>query len=371
MNLLSYIIWNGSPDIFSVGPITLRWYGLLFALGFLLSQQILYYIYKKEGKPEKDVDTLTIYMVIATIIGARLGHVFFYEPARYLANPIDIIKIWEGGLASHGAGVGIFIALWLYARKNRPGQSYLQVLDRIAILVALTGALIRLGNFANSEIIGKETTAGYGVVFTRNVTELLQRDPEVEKISYQSSDGAPNEAGYKPIKILVEFEADRQSEQELHMYMTSRFYDRIIYNTYINEHINQSTPIQYFLAKQDNGRYAAVVHTNAIARHPAQLYESISCLLLFILLYWMWNRQKENLPAGRIFGTFMIILWTLRFLYEYLKEVQVDTEISFINTYGINYGQLYSIPFVIFGIVVLVLSFRSGTQGPAINEKNS
>lgn len=371
MNLLSYIIWNGSPEIFSIGPVTLRWYGLLFAIGFLLSQQILYYIYKKEGKPEKDVDTLTIYMVIATIIGARLGHVLFYEPERYFANPIDILKIWEGGLASHGAAVGILFALWLYARKKKPGQSYLQVLDRIVILVALTGALIRLGNFFNSEIIGKETSAGYGVVFVRNVTEILQRDPEVKKISYQSSSGAPNESGYKPIKLLIEFNADRQSEQELHMYMTSRFYDRLIYNTYINEHINQSTPIKYIIAKQDDGNYAALVETNAIARHPAQLYESISCILLFVLLYWMWSRQKQNLPPGRIFGTFMIILWSLRFIYEYLKEVQVPAELSFIDTYGINYGQLYSIPLVIVGIIVLVFSFKQNSKDTVINEKNS
>src|SRR5688572_10476468 len=158
MNLFSYIIWNASPDIFTLPipfidkELTLRWYGLLFALGFLISQQILYYIFKKEGKPEKDVDTLTIYMVIATVIGARLGHVLFYEPERYLSNPIDILKIWEGGLASHGATVGILFALWLYSRKSykimsddgksvlkvtrRPNQSYLHTLDRIVILVA-------------------------------------------------------------------------------------------------------------------------------------------------------------------------------------------------------------------------------------------
>jgi phosphatidylglycerol:prolipoprotein diacylglycerol transferase len=187
MNLLSYIIWNGSPEIFTIPipfldtQITLRWYGLLFALGFLVGQQILYYIFKKEGKPEKDVDTLTIYMVIATVIGARLGHVLFYEPERYLSNPLDILKIWEGGLASHGAAVGILFALWLYARKKNPGQNYLQTLDRIVILVALTGALIRLGNFYNSEIIGKPTHNDNGVVFARNVTEVLKGDESIKK----------------------------------------------------------------------------------------------------------------------------------------------------------------------------------------------
>lgn len=362
MNLFSYIIWNASPDIFTLGPITLRWYGLLFALGFLLSQQILYYMFKKEGKPEKDVDTLTIYMVIATIIGARLGHVFFYEPARYLANPIDIFKIWEGGLASHGAAVGIFIALWLYSRKRKPGQSYFQTLDRIAILVALTGALIRFGNFYNSEIVGKPTMTNSGVVFARNVTHVLESDPVVEKISYMAIDTAVSSQSFPPLKILVEFQPDKQDKELLHAYINGRFHDKLLYSGAVREHISVSSPFPYKLGQDKVGRYAAIIEVQAVPRHPAQLYESISCVLLFALLYWMWYRKKEALQPGRIFGVFMIILFTLRFLYEYLKEAQVDTEIDFINAYGINYGQLYSIPMVIFGIVVLILSFRKTQQ---------
>ena len=165
MNMISYIIWNGSPEIFSIGSFALRWYGLLFALGFLISQQLLYYIHRKEGKPEKDVETLTIYMVVATIIGARLGHVIFYQPDMIWTDPLGVFLPFQfspsfkftglQGLASHGGALGIFFALWLYSRKKKPGQSYLQILDRIAILVALTGCLIRFGNFFNSEIIGK------------------------------------------------------------------------------------------------------------------------------------------------------------------------------------------------------------------------
>ncbi|MDH4058387.1 MAG: prolipoprotein diacylglyceryl transferase [Cyclobacteriaceae bacterium] len=358
MNLLSYIFWNVNPDIFTIGPVTPRWYGLLFALGFLLSQQILYYIFKKEGKPEKDVDTLTIYMVIATIIGARLGHVFFYEPQRYLANPIDIFKIWEGGLASHGAAVGIFVALWLYSRKKKAGQSYLQTLDRIAILVALTGALIRFGNFYNSEIIGKQTLTDYGVVFARGVTETLESDQVVEKVSFIKADTTISDYPYPPIKILVEFNLENQDPQILNAYINSRLNQKLVYSSRVREHINISTPFNYKLGQDEIGRYAAIIDAFAVPRHPAQLYESISCVFLFVLLFWMWYRKQNNLAPGRIFGTFMIILWVLRFLYEYLKEVQVDAEIDFINAYGINYGQLYSIPMVLFGIFVLVLSFR-------------
>jgi phosphatidylglycerol---prolipoprotein diacylglyceryl transferase len=369
MNLLSYIIWNGSPEIFTLGPVTLRWYGLLFALGFLLSQQILYYIFKQEGKPEKDVDTLTIYMVLATIVGARLGHVLFYEPERYLSNPLDILKIWEGGLASHGAAVGILFALWLYSRKNKPGQSYLQTLDRIVILVALTGALIRLGNFFNSEILGEPTQAGYGIVFTRNVSEILERDEYIDNVRYLQGNGDVNEAGYPALKILVEFSRDKQNPNELEAYITSRLSDRLVNNRYVTEHISQLNEVDYQLAQDETGRYSAIINTFAIPRHAAQLYESISCLLLFALLLWLWFRQKATIPTGRIFGIFLIVCFGLRFLYEYLKEVQVDTEYDFIATYGINYGQLYSIPLVLLGIFVLVHSFRnSGPEKSAQNQ---
>jgi phosphatidylglycerol:prolipoprotein diacylglycerol transferase len=358
MNLISYIIWNGSPDIFSVGPVTLRWYGLLFALGFLISQQLLYYIFKQEGKPEKDVDTLTIYMVIATIVGARLGHVFFYEPARYLSNPLDILKIWEGGLASHGAAVGILFALWLYSRKNKPGQSWLQTVDRIVILVALTGALIRLGNFYNSEIIGKPTFSDSGIVFARHVTEVLMSDKIIDKVSYVPVEGELNEHGYAPIKILVEFSRDNQNEQELNSYLNGRLYSRLLSSIYITEHISQTGQFQYELGQDESGRYAAVITTYAIPRHPAQLYEAISCLLLFALLFWLWSRKKQDLEPGRLLGIFLIVCFGLRFLYEYLKEVQVPEEIEFISRYGINYGQLYSIPLVILGIIILAISFK-------------
>ncbi len=162
--MLQYINWDVSPDILSTEYFTIRWYGLLFALGFLIGQQILFYIFKKEGKPQSDVETLTVYMVIATVIGARLGHCLFYEPDYYLSNPIEILKIWEGGLASHGATVGILFALYLYARKKKD-QSYFWVVDRIVITVALAGMLIRLGNLMNSEIYGHETTLPWGFIF--------------------------------------------------------------------------------------------------------------------------------------------------------------------------------------------------------------
>jgi phosphatidylglycerol---prolipoprotein diacylglyceryl transferase len=363
MTTLSYIIWNASPDIFTLPipvidkELTLRWYGLLFALGFLISQQLLYYIFKKEGKPEKDVDTLTIYMVIATIVGARLGHVLFYEPARYFANPIDILKVWEGGLASHGGAAGILIALWLYARKKKPGQNYLQTLDRIVILVALTGALIRFGNMMNSEIIGKPTESSYGVVFARTATEVLKSDNFITNVQYVKNDSLPAKDGLQPIKILLEFAKNEGSTLEEHeRYMRSNV-NYYLNNQYVKEHISQTGPLDYKLSQDETGTYYAIVDTYAIARHPAQLYESISCVLLFALLFWMWHSGKGQLAEGRLFGIFLIVCFGLRFVWEFMKEVQVDFEVGM----PLNMGQILSIPLVLFGIFMVIRSFRKET----------
>jgi prolipoprotein diacylglyceryl transferase len=155
-----------SPEIFRIGSFAIRWYGLLFASAFLFGYIIMLRIFRNENLTEALLDKLTIYMAVGTIVGARLGHCFFYEPAYYLANPLEILKIWHGGLASHGAAIGILTALWLFCRKEK--KEYTWVLDRIAIVVALSGVFIRMGNLMNSEIYGVETTVPWGFVFLRN-----------------------------------------------------------------------------------------------------------------------------------------------------------------------------------------------------------
>ena len=137
MHFFSYFIWNANPELFSIGSFSLRWYGLLFALGFIISQQFLYYIYRKEGKPVKDIDTLTVWMVIATIVGARLGHVLFYEPEKYLADPIQIFMIRKGGLASHGAAVGILLIIWVYCRYEVRFKGIKLIRRKINIILEL------------------------------------------------------------------------------------------------------------------------------------------------------------------------------------------------------------------------------------------
>jgi phosphatidylglycerol:prolipoprotein diacylglycerol transferase len=363
MAMLNFIIWNGSPEIFSAGTFALRWYGLFFALGFLISQQILYYMYRKEGKPEKDVDTLTIYMVVATIIGARLGHVIFYQPEIIWEDPLAIFLPFEfspfrftglQGLASHGATIGILFALWLYSRKKKPGQNYLQVVDRIVILVALTGALIRLGNFFNSEIIGKPTDKAFGVVFVNRLTEAMedrQGDREIiESIVYHKNDSIPEGAnGRIPLSVYVFF---KKGIQEIEARDIMDHAQSISYR--LDEFFDPTGDVEYGIAPQKDGTLAARLNVVGISRHPAQLYESISCVFLFIFLFAIWARYKENLPAGRLLGIFLIVCFGLRFLYEFLKENQE----AFEDKLPLNMGQILSIPLIIAGIFILLYSFR-------------
>jgi phosphatidylglycerol---prolipoprotein diacylglyceryl transferase len=162
-----YITWNVNPDILHLGPLTVRWYGLLFAMAFLVGYKIMEYVYKTEKIPVKEVDRLSLYMILGVVIGARLGHVLFYQPDYYLAHPLEILKIWEGGLASHGAAIGILIAMYLYTRKG-PVNSFMWILDRIILTVPIGGFFVRMGNLMNSEIYGHTTTLPWGFIFVRD-----------------------------------------------------------------------------------------------------------------------------------------------------------------------------------------------------------
>ena len=164
--LFQIVPWDVNPEIFRIGSFAVRWYGLLFASSFFFGYIIMNKIFRNENLAEDVLDRLTIYMAIGVIAGARIGHCLFYEPAYYLQNPLEILMIWHGGLASHGASIGILLALWMFKKKEK--KEYLWILDRIAIVVALSGFFIRMGNLMNSEIYGVETTVPWGFVFLRN-----------------------------------------------------------------------------------------------------------------------------------------------------------------------------------------------------------
>lgn len=266
--MLGFITWEPSPEIFSVGGFSVRWYGLLFASSFIFGYIIFLRFFKKEGIPVKLLDELTTYMIIGTILGARLGHVFFYEPAWYLSHPIKILEVWEGGLASHGAAVGIIIALLLFSHfKKKP---FLWVMDRIVIVVALAGFFIRMGNLMNSEIYGNVTSLPWGFYFPRSLSPGEMMQPH----------------------------------------------------------------------------------------HPTQIYEGLSYLLIFFLLRWYYYKEDGKPVYGMLFGIFLVLVFGMRFLIEFIKEPQVDFE----RGMCLNMGQLLSIPFIIAGIVFLVFARRKKTQ---------
>ena len=179
------IIWDVNPVLFEIGKMSVRWYGLLFAMGFVFGIIIITKMFKSEGVNQDWVDSLFLYVVIGTVIGARLGHVIFYDWSYYKDNLDEIIKIWHGGLASHGGGLGIFIALWLWSRKYSK-KPMLWVMDRVAVPVALAGMFIRLGNLVNSEIIGMPTDLPWAFTFVS--FDNLPRHPSqlYEAIAYLS-----------------------------------------------------------------------------------------------------------------------------------------------------------------------------------------
>ncbi len=174
MHLPLIIHWNPHPEIWP-GVLPVRWYGLLFMSGFVLGYQILKRFWIKENRRPVDLDDLALYVGLGTILGARLGHCLFYEPAYYLGHPLDILKVWQGGLASHGAAILIPIALLGYVRRN-PTYSFWWIIDRLVVVVALAGGLIRLGNLMNSEIVGAPTDLPWGFVFER-LKEGFPRHP--------------------------------------------------------------------------------------------------------------------------------------------------------------------------------------------------
>lgn len=257
---MQHLIWTVDPIFIELGFLKIRWYGLMFASGFVFSYLTMQWIYQREGKNLEDLDTLLWYMAVATIVGARLGHTLLYDPAYYLAHPLKILAIWEGGLASHGATVGILTALYFYGRKT--GDSYLWLLDRVPIPTALAGCFIRVGNFFNSEILGTPTDSAWGVVFAR---------------------------------------------------------------------------------------------VDSLPRHPVQLYEAASYLLIYGITLLIYKKTSDKPLQGFVFGCYFTLLFLVRFLLENFKTEQAMYD----NGLMFTTGQLLSIPFMLLGVGFIIWSLKN------------
>lgn len=178
-----FVHWDVNPTFFSIGTLEIRYYGLLWAVAFAVSALLFHNMIRREGYSEKMFDSIFWYGTISTVVGARLGHCLFYEPMTYLSNPLEILDIREGGLASHGAAVGLLVGLWLFSRRNK--MPYIWSLDRIGLAATIGGAAVRIGNLMNSEIYGTETDLPWGFIFVRNGETMPMHPTQIyEALAY-------------------------------------------------------------------------------------------------------------------------------------------------------------------------------------------
>lgn len=372
--MLNFIIWNGSPIVFSIGPFVLRWYILLFILGFFVARFLLAHIYKKEGKPSSDLEALTIYILIAAVIGVRLGYVLFYEPNTILTKPLEIFLPFQfqpsfrftgiERLSGYGGVLAVMAVIWLYSRKGNPVQNYLQVLDRALIAIALTAVFIGIGNFFNSEITGKPTNSKSGVVFVRPVTDgllklpcCIMRNPggvnPLQDVQVKPDSALqPKVAGHSAV-LLYLFYKPGATEQLVKEFLIGDV-KTFLYDNSQYMYESGEEPLHYTIFQESADVFTGRVRTTGIARHPVQLYEAACYLLLFITMFVIWNKGKGLTPGGRISGIFLIFFAVFNFILGFLKEPQALFE----STMALSMGQIISIVMLIVGLVVLRVSFQ-------------
>ncbi len=308
--ILSKIIWNPVEGI-DLGFFVIRFYSLMFVIAFSLGWFLMKKIYIRENISIEKLDSIFIYAVIATLLGARLGHVFFYDWDHYKNNLLEILLPFRfkpefeftgfQGLASHGAAIGMIIAMYYYS-KNVIQKHILWVLDRIVLPVSFGAIFVRLGNFFNSEIIGKSSgDSAFGVKFVRD---------GVSKAHVVQETGIQN--------------------------------------------VNEA-----YSALVNNSKFSNLLDTVPY-RHPAQLYEAFGYIFVAIILwviYWKTDKRNNN---GFLFGTFLVLLWTVRFLVEFVKKSQGGFEDALGES--LSTGQWLSIPFIIAGLYFII---RSGKKASA------
>ncbi len=293
MNILLSINWNFNPDIFKIGSFPIKYYSLMYVLAFVLGLQIMKRIFKKDGVSLDKLDPLFIYTVVAMLIGARVGHYLFYEENYTLAEVFLPFKLhpfeYTGfrGLASHGAAIGIILAMFIYSKRILK-KPVLWILDRIVIPTALGAIFVRLGNLFNSEIVGKETHSDFGFKFIRN---------DINEYDAMRITGAKS---------------------------VNRAYDLIAHSARFKE----------ALAEVPN-------------RYPTQLYEALGYFITFLILWYVYWKTGKKQRLGYLFGLFMVLLWSIRFFIEFYKEWQGGIETLF--AINLNTGQLLSIPLVLIG----------------------
>jgi len=364
---LNAIVWNVDPEILPLGSLSLRWYGLLFALGFVFGYIIFQNIFKREKISYDLLDKLLVYMAIGTVVGARLGHCLFYDPHYYLSHPVEILKVWEGGLASHGAAIGILIALGLFVIKYK--FSYVWVLDRMVIVVALAGALIRTGNLMNSEIYGISTKSTKGFVFPHDLTRDLIRSKVVEKVSYRAEKDSPVVMErFIPITMDITLKKQLQDTSAIANFMHFEVARLLATNPGKEEtdyYFPAGQKLQYSISRNAERHPVVTTTIYGVPKYPTQIMEAGSYLLIFLLLYGLYLRFGTSAYKGLSLSLFFILVFGARFGIEYIKELQS----AFEATLPLDMGQLLSIPFILAGFIILILAVVIKKPSIAHNNK--
>ncbi|MFO7655899.1 MAG: prolipoprotein diacylglyceryl transferase [Bacteroidales bacterium] len=360
--MLNFIIWNIKPQLLNLGVFELRYYSLLFAAGFVAGYIIIFRMLKREGLDTAILEKLTIYVVISTIIGARLGHCLFYEFDYYILHPLEMILPWKGtigkdfrftgyqGLASHGAAVGIPIGIYLFSRKTK--MSYLYTIDKIAIVVALAAVMIRTGNLMNSEIYGRISKNQSGFVFVNDLNSLVSKEDFIKKIGYtKTGNDSIVIANAVPLELNIEFSnkvrdeitVKRFAELLLKKYLNRNFYELDVFHP-------DPSVMKYDILRPDRN-FVLTARVFAYPRYPTQILEAGAYLLIFLLLLWIYYRKSRGIKDGFYIGLFLVLIFLARFIIEFIKE---DQE-AFESGMALNMGQWLSIPLVIFGLVLVYL----------------
>lgn len=366
-----YIIWNAKPQLLDLGTFEIRYYSLLFALAFIIGYSIGLKMFKKEGYSQQLLDKLFIYVVLSTIIGARLGHCLFYEFDYYKNHILEIFLPWRGkigedfrftgyqGLASHGAAIGVLIGIYLFYKKTK--ISYLWTLDKLAIVFALGGSFVRLGNLMNSEIYGRPTNSNKGFVFVHDFTKSLQHYNEklVKTIDYQKVNDSYNQ-NIKAVPIFIDITLSNRINDTSEAKIFAENYFKSLLYRFSNNHqgdLNVFHPdLDHFSYKIDRHKnlYHIKAYIYGVPRFPTQIYEALSYLLIFIILLWLYYKKDFHYKNGFFTGMFFLLIFSARFIIEFFKENQELFEYSL----PINMGQILSIPFIIAGLIIVFLTTK-------------
>jgi prolipoprotein diacylglyceryltransferase len=364
MNMLGYISWDVAPELIN-SPITLRYYSLFFAISFIIGFALMKRMMKRENAPDAWVDKIFFYVFIGTILGARLGQVFFYEPEYYLSNPIEIFKIWEGGLASHGAAIAVIISLWLYA-KFVTKRSFYYGADKAVVTIAIAASLIRLGNLANSEIIGERSESSSAFFFEyeakKNAAAIFNNidtfdNFQLTDITFEPADKTLDSLSFAyplaTLKLVAvpQLPADQATARVTEIATTLSHAAKGNFEGEDYHYFTLGQPVKTYTA----GKYVvAEIQVGLIPRFPTQIWESAAYLALFVLLMFGYWKKQWYRREGLLFGVFLLVLFGARFIIEFWKEKQTYLE----DDSPLTMGQWLSIPAFLVGLLIVIIALK-------------